>query len=220
MKKVLLHVMFVAYSLFRPYRHKIKNIINKMRGYAIFGKKGIEVYSHVDFPTSGTIIVGEGITIYSNVRFQYSIQSPIHISDNVQIFDHSVIQSIGGGIVIGKNVIIGEYTTIQAQAKVTIEDDVLLASKIQIITNSHIYEDTNIPIKYQKNVSKPILIKKGAWIGINTTILSGVTIGVNSIVGAGSVVNRDVPDYTVVGGVPARIIKKFDFKKNKWESIK
>ena len=220
MKQVIIHGLFVVHSFLNPYQYKIKDFLNKVRGYAIFGKKGIKVFPHVEFPTSGTIIVGEGITIYSNVRFQYSRQSPIHISDNVQIFDHSVIQSLGGGIVIGKNVIIGEYTTIQAQANVTIEDDVLLASKIQIITNSHGYEDTNIPIKYQKNVSKPILIKKGAWVGINTTILSGVTIGVNSIIGAGSVVNRDVPDYTVVGGVPARIIKKFDFEKNKWESVK
>lgn len=205
--------------MMRFFLRYLKNVHNKVRGYVIFGKKGIIVYPHVDFSDSGVMSVGENVTIHANVRFQYSQQSPIHISNNVQIFDHSVIQSLGGGIVIGENVIIGEYTTIQAQAKVIIEDDVLLASKIQIITNFHLYEDTDIPIKYQKSICKPIVIKRGAWIGINSTILSGVTIGVNSVVGAGSVVNRDVPDYTVVGGVPARVIKKYNSQDNKWEKV-
>jgi len=218
MKKILLFIIRLLYSYYIPIKSKVEKTVPKVRGYAIFGKKGVKVYSHVEIPNVSPLSVGENVTIFSNVRFQCSEESPIQISDNVQVYDHSVIQSLGGGISIGKNVIIGEYTTIQAQSNVTIEDDVLLASKIQIITNAHMYDDIDIPIKYQRNQSKPVLIKKGAWIGINCTILSGVTIGKNSVVGAGSIVNRDVPDYCVVAGIPARTIKKFNKRTNNWEN--
>ena len=201
----------------RPLGSKVEFMMIKVRGYVLFGKKNIYVYPHVEINNPEAVNVGDNITIHSNVRLQSLQKSPIHISNNVQIYDHSVIQSLGGEVVIGNNVIIGKYTTIQAQSSVTIEDDVLLASKIQFITNTHVYENPNTPIKYQNNISKPIVVKKGAWIGINCTILSGVTIGTNSVVGAGSVVNRDIPDYCIVAGAPARIIKRYNFITNKWE---
>lgn len=217
MKRFLFVIIHFFYCYWRQYESKARERCAEIRGYAMFGKKNVKVYPHVDILDVSFVKVGENVTIHSNVRFQAYLQSPIHISNNVQIYNHSVIQSLGGGIVIGKNVIIGEYTTIQAQSSVIIEDDVLLASKIQIITNTHTYEDISIPIKYQNNVANPVVIKKGAWIGINCTILTGVTIGVNSVVGAGSVVNRDVPDYCIVGGVPARIIKRYNSIKKEWE---
>ena len=209
--------MYIGYW---PISSKVGQYMSRVRGYAIFGKKNVKVYSNVLIDNKKTIFADDNVTIYCNVRFQSSEYSPIYLSKNVQIYDHSVIQSLGGGITIGKNVILGEYTTIQAQANVTIEDDVLLASKIQIITNNHVYDDTKTPIKYQNNESKPVLIKMGAWIGINCTILSGVTIGRNSVVGAGSVVNKDVPDYCVVAGSPARIIKRYNTFNGKWEGLK
>jgi acetyltransferase-like isoleucine patch superfamily enzyme len=203
--------------MFRRFIKKRRDIILGLRGYALFRNEGIKIYPNVDIASTEGIYVGRNVSIHSNVRFQQSKESPIILSDNVEIFDHSVIQSLGGGIVIGKNVIIGEYSTIQAQACVTIEDDVLMASKIQIITNAHVYEDINIPIKYQSNVSKPVTIKQGAWIGINATILSGVTIGRNSVVGAGAVVVNDVPDYTIVGGIPANVIKSYNMSTGEWD---
>ncbi len=188
-----------------------------LRGYALFGKEAVLVHPNTNIIDSKGIRIGKNVVIHSNVRFQQSENSPIVLSNNVEIYDHSVLQSLGGGITIGRNVIIGEYSTFQAQASITIEDDVLLASKVQIITNSHIYDDIQTPIKYQSNISKPVLIKRGAWIGTNTTILSGVTIGRNSVVGAGAVVVKDVPDFTIVGGVPAQIIKTYNPNTNSWE---
>ncbi len=220
MKNNIRYLIHAFYFLLRLIKSKIGGRLNKLRGYAIFGRKNVIVYPHVEMPNKGVVCEGNNVIIHANVRLECSEQSLIRISNNVEIFDHSVIQSLGGEISIGQNVIIGEYTTIQAQASVIIEDDVLLASKIQIISNCHVYEDIRIPIKYQQNISKPIIIKKGAWIGINTTLLSGVTIGRNSVIGAGSVVNRDVPDYTVVGGTPARVLKKYNIYSGVWETYK
>ncbi len=87
---------------------------------------------------------------------------------------------------------------------ITIEDGVLIAPKVSLLTESHPISPEN----RQSPVPKPIHIKKNAWIGANATILQGVTIGENSVVAAGSVVSADVPDNVIVGGTPAKVIKE------------
>lgn len=220
MKKIIRFLSRSIYKCARHFSFRFNDSVLSLRGYVLFGKTGIKAYPNINLKEATNFTIGKNVTIHSNVRFQQYDNSSLVISDNVEIFDHSVIQSLGGGITIGKNVIIGEYTTIQAQANVTIENDVLLASKIQFISNTHTYEDINTPVKYQPNISSPILVKSGAWIGINATILAGVTIGRNSVVGGGSLVTRDVPDYTVVGGIPAKPIKKYDTLSRSWISVK
>lgn len=111
-------------------------------------------------------------------------------------------------IVIGNNVGISG-STINATKSIIIEDDVLIGSGCIITdTDSHpiLYED-RISCDKLKTESRPIQIKKGAFIGARTIILKGVTVGVNSVVGAGSVVSKDVPDNCIVAGNPAKIVK-------------
>ena len=86
---------------------------------------------------------------------------------------------------------------------ITIEDDVMLGPNVQLITENHPINPSE-----RKNLDlKPILIQKNAWIGAGAIVLPGVTVGKNSVVAAGSVVTKDVPANTVVGGVPAKFIK-------------
>ena len=75
------------------------------------------------------------------------------------------------------------------------------------MSEEHIYIDRNLPIKDQGKTYAPVTIKDNVWIGAKATILSGVTIGTGAIVGAGAVVTKDVPENSIVAGVPARIIK-------------
>ena len=104
---------------------------------------------------------------------------------------------------IGKNVFINFDCVFLDLGGITIEDNVLIAPKVSLLSEGH-------PVSPQERhslVPKPIHIKKNAWIGAGATILSGVTLGENSIVAAGAVVSMDVPDNTIVGGIPAKIIK-------------
>ena len=110
---------------------------------------------------------------------------------------------------IGNNVFINSNSLLMARGGITIEDDVMFAANVQLLSNNH--------DEYERQVllCKPIHIKKGAWIGAGASILPGVTIGKYAIVGAGAIVTKDVGDYEVAVGVPAKIVKTLD--KNKFE---
>lgn len=103
---------------------------------------------------------------------------------------------------IGKNSIVMNGCLMMGAGGITIEDEVQIAANVQLISNNHDLEDRNVI------TCKPVRICRRVWIGAGSTILPGVTIGENSVVGAGSVVTKDVPPDTIVAGNPAKIIRK------------
>jgi acetyltransferase-like isoleucine patch superfamily enzyme len=109
-------------------------------------------------------------------------------------------------IKIGKNVFINHACTFLDMGGITIEDDAFIGPKVNLITENHPLD----PANRKALIAKPIVVKRNAWIGAAATIMPGVTIGENSVVAAGAVVTKDVPDNTIAGGVPAKIIKKLD----------
>ena len=114
--------------------------------------------------------------------------------------------NFGRHIFIGKNVFINHGCSFLDLGGITIEDDVMIGPQVNIITENH-----PVDPKSRKSLElKSVTIKRNAWIGANATILPGVIIGENSIVAAGAVVTKDVPDNTIVGGVPAKLIKKIE----------
>jgi acetyltransferase-like isoleucine patch superfamily enzyme len=111
--------------------------------------------------------------------------------------------NFGKHIKIGKNVFINHACSFLDLGGITIEDDVLIGPRVNLITENHPVD----PAKRKDLDLKSISIKRNAWIGAGATILPGVTVGENSIIAAGAVVNNDVPDNTIVGGIPAKLIK-------------
>jgi acetyltransferase-like isoleucine patch superfamily enzyme len=125
------------------------------------------------------------------------------IDESVNIFTPLYI-NYGKHTKIGKNVFINFDCTFLDLGGITIEDGVLIAPKVSLLSEGHPIDPDN----RHALVPKTIHIKKNAWIGAGATILQGVTIGENSVIAAGSVVSKDVPDNVIVGGIPAKIIKK------------
>ena len=120
---------------------------------------------------------------------------------------------------IGSDVKIGKFNHIYATKKIVIHNRVLTANNVYISDNQHDYSSIAIPIIDQPILQKgEVEIHEGAWIGQNSCII-GCNIGRNSVVAAGSVVINDVPDYCVVAGTPARIVKRFCLEKLLWEKI-
>ena len=110
----------------------------------------------------------------------------------------------GNSVKIGKNVVIMYNCLMMAAGTITIEDDAQIAANVQLISNNHDIHDRKIL------VCKPVILKHNCWIGAGASILPGVTIGENAIVGAGSVVTKDVEANTVVAGNPAKVIKRIE----------
>ena len=120
-------------------------------------------------------------------------------------------QSFDPKIVLGNNIILTDRCYISCIDRVEIKDGVLLGRDVFITDNSHGDSSSQMlnipPIRRPLSTKGPVIIEKNVWIGRQTTVLSGVTIGEGSIIGANSVVNKDIPAYCVAAGNPAKVIK-------------
>jgi carbonic anhydrase/acetyltransferase-like protein (isoleucine patch superfamily) len=120
-------------------------------------------------------------------------------------------------IKIGKRVIIRPQTMLfgdtyePLDVSISIADDVMIGAGVHIYVNNHRFDRKDISLIDQGYYSdEPVVIKKGAWIGANSIILPGVTVGENAVIGAGAIVTKSIPAYSVAVGNPARVIKKID----------
>lgn len=120
-------------------------------------------------------------------------------------------------IVIGHRVTATGGLTLAALHSITIEDDVMIAGNVFISDGSHGFDNVEVPYKYQPMTRiAAVTIKRGCWIGQNVSIMPGVTIGEMAIVGANSVVTRDVPAKSIVAGNPAKVLKRWDPTTDAW----
>jgi len=129
-----------------------------------------------------------------------------------------VAQTFTPQLTIGDRVTATASLQVIAFVSVVIEDDVMFAANVFVADGTHAHDTAEVPYKYQ-GVGRPapVRIGRGAWIGQNAVITPGVTIGELAIVGANSVVTRDVPPRTIVGGVPARVVKRWNDERRAWE---
>ena len=161
---------------------------------------------------------GKATSIRSTARMDILPKFLFYLGDSAIIEDYSVVNNILGDVIIGNNSLIGLRSTVIGP--VEIGNDVLLAQNIVLSGQNHGYEDVTMSIREQKSVTGKITIKNRAWIGANAVVVAGVTIGTHSIVAAGSVVTKDVPDFTIVGGNPAKILKQYNSDTKEWERAK
>lgn len=164
-----------------------------------FGKRSCILSPlHVDFPQN--IFIGNRVIIR-----EYTWLAAVPLTGEVSV-----------KLSIGSNSVIGHFNHIYATKKVVIEENVLTADKVYISDNIHGYEDIGTPIKNQPIKQKnEVIIGTGTWIGENACIL-GAKIGKQCVIAANSVVTKDVPDFCVVAGVPAKIIKRYCMESQTW----
>lgn len=160
------------------------------------------------------ISVGRSVIIEDYVRIDALSQQGIILGDNVTIAKFTTIQctgvirSLGIGLRVGNNSAIGAYSFLGAQGGIIIGNDVIMGPRVSFHAEDHRYEDPDIPIRLQGEIRRGILVENDCWIGGGAIILDGVHIGSGAIVAAGSVVTKDVPAFAIVAGSPARIIKQ------------
>lgn len=172
--------------------------------YGSIGKNTILYKPAVTDRNKKLIEIGDNTTILTGSRFQIypkTSESNSHIK-------------------IGSNCYFGYRNTILAGGNIDIEDGVLMASDILISSENHSANpESNIYYMDQPLICADVRICEGSWIGEKVCILPGVIIGKKCIIGAGAVVTKSVPDYSIAVGSPARVIKKYDFEQHRWTKI-
>lgn len=165
-------------------------------------------YDKINETVARTLRLSQQLNSSDNVKDVRHYLSEITgntIDDSTTVFP-PFYTNFGKFTAIGKNVFINHACSFLDMGGITVEDDVLIGPKVNLITENHPVN----PDERRALVTKPITIRKGAWIGAGATVLPGVTVGENAIVAAGAVVSKDVPADTVVGGIPAKTIRKIN----------
>lgn len=133
------------------------------------------------------------------------------------IEDFATINNGVGNVNIGNHTIIGLGNVIIGP--ITVGHNVMFAQNIVASGLNHGFEDVTLSPSVQRVICKQIVVEDDVWIGANSVITAGVKVGKHSVIGAGSVVTKDVPEFSVVVGNPARVIKKYNFTTKDWERV-
>lgn len=160
------------------------------------------------------IEIGEDSIILAGARLICAEMPPflvpegsIAIGRRSIIREGAILQSYGGSITIGDDCTINAYCVLQGNGGIEIGNSALIAAGAKIFSANHIFSDRDRLIRQQGEARKGVKIGSDVWIGAGSVILDGVRVGDGAVIAAGSVVTRDVLEYAVVGGVPAKVIK-------------
>jgi acetyltransferase-like isoleucine patch superfamily enzyme len=173
------------------------------------------IESRVRIRFADHIKLGHGVYLDEGA-YLHACPKGIEIGSNTIVMHGAVLHVYNfrnlpnSGIRIGKDSLIGEYSVIRGQGGVTIGDRVYTSPFTQIIAVNHIFDDPDRPFVEQGITAEGIVIEDDVWLGAGAVITDGVRVGKGAVVAAGSVVTKDVPPHTVVGGVPAKPIKTID----------
>ncbi|MBD8488659.1 acyltransferase [Echinicola sp. CAU 1574] len=178
--------------------------------------------------SNGMLLVGKGTKIFNksyissgrNCIFEDECEinglskQGIELGNNVTIGRYAMIRPtnnyggpLGEGLKIGDNSNIGHLSYIGCSGYIEIGNNVMMSPRVSIYSENHNFENADIPMKDQGVTRSFVKIEDDCWIASNSIILAGVTIGKGSVIAAGSVVTKDVPPYSIVGGNPAKVIK-------------
>lgn len=160
---------------------------------------------------------GKGARICWNTRMDVLPFNDFSLGKNSTIEDFSVVNNGMGAVLIGDNTRVGISNVLIGP--IQIGNHVIIAQNVVMSGLNHGYEDIKTPIRMQPCTTAKISIGNDSWIGANSVITAGVTIGKHAVVAAGSVVTKSVPDYSIVAGNPARIIKQYNEVTGNWEKI-
>lgn len=176
--------------------------------------KGMLLGKGVSFFNASKIHWGNYLKLGNQVSLSALGKNGIQLGNNVSIgaFSRVIVSTslhhIGEHITIGNNVGIGEFAYLGGAGGLTIGDDCIVGQYWSCHPENHLFDDLQVPIRLQGVRRKGISIGNNCWIGSKVTILDGVAIGNGCIIAAGSVVTQSFPDNSILGGVPAKIIKQ------------
>jgi len=184
----------------------VKPFLKRSNGI-IFAESGAKVkFGH-------KVKVGSGLNLMKNSAINALSYSGVEIGNNFTLGKYAMIEctgvlrNVGNSLKIGNNVGINHFCFIGVRGDIEIGDNVIFGPRVNVFSENHNYHDIAVPIKNQGVIKGKTVIGNDVWIGANVSIMSDVTIGDGCIIAAGAVVTKDIPAYSVIGGVPAKVLK-------------
>jgi acetyltransferase-like isoleucine patch superfamily enzyme len=184
-------------------------ILRKLLYRSFFGAigKAVRIYPGAEFVFANGIFINDEVKIERDVRINCKGKN-----SKVNLGSHSILDRgvdirthRQGQIEIGENTYIGPYTCLSGD-RIKIGKSCLIASQSGLYASNHVFQDASKTIKEQGFIYRGIVIEDDCWIGNGVRILDGVTIGCGSVIGAGAVVTKDIPPYSIAVGVPAKVV--------------
>lgn len=173
------------------------------------------IEAHVRLRFASHITLGRGVYLDQNT-YLHAAPNGITLGDNTIVMHGAILHVYNfrglpnAHITIGRDCLIGEHTVIRGQGGVTIGDRVYTSPFTQLIAVNHVFDDPTRPFIEQGITASGIVVEDDVWLGAGAVITDGVRVGRGAVVAAGAVVTKDVPPHTVVGGVPAKVLKTID----------
>ena len=202
----MLTYLYIAFFYLRGCFKRL--FISSVKGRLFVGKNVSILYPK-------KLSVGSDTIIEDGVEINCLANDGIKFGDRVTIGKYAIIRPsniyggpIGEGLEIGNHSNIGPFNYIGCSGKIIIGNNVMLGPRVSIYAEDHVFDNAELTIKEQGVKKQFVLIEDDCWIASNVVILSGVTIGKGSVVAAGAVVTESIEPYSIVGGVPAKLIKK------------
>lgn len=221
--------LYVSRQAASPYRYVLENLVSGLFGWIptivgiglralayrlILHMEGVAaIERNVRLRFASHIRLKKGSYLDEGV-YIHACPAGVEIGENTLVMHGAVLHVYNfrglphAGIRIGRDSLIGEFSIIRGQGGVTIGDRVYTSPMTQLIAVNHVFDDPQRPFIEQGITAQGIVIEDDVWLGANAVITDGVRVGKGAVVAAGAVVTKDVPPHTVVGGVPARVIKE------------
>jgi acetyltransferase-like isoleucine patch superfamily enzyme len=185
----------------------LKMFLGNSKGILFIGRRcKIRHKNHISF--GKTAFIGDNVEIFALSK------NGIKFGNNVSIHRNSIIdctggiRSLGEGLIVGNNVGFSPNCFIQVRGTVKIGDNVIFGPGVKIFSETHNFYSLEVPILQQGETRIGVVIEDNVWVGADVIILDGVKIGKESIIAAGTVVNKTIEPYSIIAGVPGKLIKK------------
>lgn len=182
-------------------------LLRGRRPVGLFLGKNVRLQNLPNIHFGKLVQLEENVYVSALGRHPISFGNKVRIGAFSRIITSTTLHQLGSHIRLGDNVGIGEFAYLGGAGGLDIGDDCIIGQYFSCHPENHIFDDPSQAIRLQGTTRQGIRIGKNCWIGAKVTILDGVQIGDNCIIAAGAVVTRSIPANSVIGGVPAKVIK-------------
>jgi acetyltransferase-like isoleucine patch superfamily enzyme len=197
----------MKFELIRPWLFRLAGLLRLQRAHVEVGRRcRFERACSIKMGKRSSLRLGDKTTLRGGCVIDLAREGSLTLAEQAEIRHYAIIEC-AGQVMIGRRSVIGAYNWLQGSGGIEIGDDVIIGPGVRIISSTHDISDPDRPFASQPLICGTVRIGSNVWIGADVVILTGVSIGKNVVVGAGSLVTRDLPDGAVYVGTPAGRVK-------------